>query len=63
MVSRITVLMIQGNTGVFIETSERLEYWITKEDRLHALMLSAPLDKKKEFEQAIEEIKQMDALR
>lgn len=55
--------MIQGNTGVFIETSERLEYWITKEDRLHALMLSAPLDKKKEFEQAIEEIKQMDALR
>ena len=56
-VSRITAMMIHSNDGEIVETPERLEYWIIKEGRRHALMLSCPLDKRAELEDAITQFK------
>lgn len=56
-IAYLTAMMIQGNNGEFVTTAERHEYWITKEGRPHALMLSAPLDKRAELEDAVEKIK------
>lgn len=57
MVSRITVWMIQANEVQIVETSERCEAWTVKDGTLHALMLSCPLDKRKELEKVIKDIK------
>lgn len=57
MVSRITYMMIQSNDVEIVETTERCEAWMMKEGHPHALMLSCPLDKRKELEDVIKQIK------
>lgn len=58
MVTRITVMMIQGNTTQIIETPERCECWLMKDNYPHALLLSCPLDKRTELEQFIKDVKE-----
>ena len=53
-------MMIQSNETVIIETSERVECWIIKDSKPHALMLSCPLDKKHEMIEAVEQIKSLN---
>lgn len=58
MVSRITVMMIQSNEVVYIDTPERSECWICHEPGVpHALMLSCPHADRPKMEQFVAEIK------
>lgn len=56
-ISRITYWMLQGNDVIFVDTAERSECWITHSGVPHALILSCPLDKRKEMEQFVADIK------
>jgi hypothetical protein len=40
-----------------IETTKRHECWLIKDGRPHALMLSAPLDKRADLEDAVAKLK------
>lgn len=56
-VSRITVLMLQGNDVQVVDTADRTEAWILHAGKPHALMLSCPHDKRPELEQFIAGVK------
>lgn len=56
-ISRLTVMMIQGNDVGYIDTPQRSEAWMMREGHPHALLLSCPLDKRPEMEKVIAELK------
>ena len=62
MVSRLTAWTIQYNEVEVIETSERCECWLIKDGRPHALLLSCPLDKRADMDDAIRQFKSLDTL-
>ena len=58
MVSRLTAINIATNDIIFLKTRDRVECWICRDGRPHALQLSAPLDKEFEFVAAVTEIRE-----
>ena len=61
-ISRFTVMMIQSNEIMYLDTEERSEAWISKYGRPHALLLSCALDKRPEMENVIAKLKSEAAL-
>jgi hypothetical protein len=56
-VSRLTAMTIFYGEVEIIETTKRHECWLIKDGRPHALMLSAPLDKRADLEDAVAKLK------
>lgn len=59
MLSRLTAAMIESNEVRLVENTaeNRWECWTVKDGELHALMLSAPLDKKQQLEDCVAKLK------
>jgi hypothetical protein len=60
MVSRIIVMMIQGNETKIIENGDLLEVWTVKDGNLHALMVSCNKDQRESLNAWLEQVKHLD---